>query len=127
VKTRRTKRGRRAHALLWLVHRGRVWLTQRPAPGVWAGLWSLPEWADAQALATLAGAWPGEGEALPTIEHALTHFDWSLQPLRWTLPARISAARLAGIEAALPRGRWFTLEQALASGLPAPVRKLLAA
>jgi len=27
---------------------------------------------------------------------------------------------------ALPAGRWFTLDQALAAGVPAPLRKLLA-
>jgi A/G-specific adenine glycosylase len=43
VKSRRARRGRRRHALLWVVQRGRWWLVQRPARGVWAGLWSLPE------------------------------------------------------------------------------------
>jgi A/G-specific adenine glycosylase len=127
VKTRRLKRGSRAHALLWLRHRGRVWLTQRPPAGVWAGLWSMPEWADAQMLATLAAAWPGRGEPLPKFKHVLTHFDWTLQPLRWTLPARTATASLLRIESDLPAGRWFTLDEALASGLPAPVRRLLAA
>jgi len=45
---------------------------------------------------------------------------------RWTLPARVAARRLAALQAALPPGRWFTLDEALAAGLPAPVRKLLA-
>ena len=126
VKTRRLKRGRREHALLWLQHRDRLWLTQRAATGVWAGLWSLPEWDEAETLAELAAGWPGEGEVLPVIHHVLTHFDWILRPLRWTLPARAAAARLAAVEAALPAGRWFTRDEALASGLPAPVRKLLA-
>jgi len=126
VKTRKLKRGRREHVLLWLMHRHQVWMTQRPETGVWAGLWSLPEWADAGALADLAAGWPGEGEAMPAIEHALTHFDWTLRPLRWTLPARCAASTLARVERALPPGRWFTIDEALASGLPAPVRKLLA-
>jgi A/G-specific adenine glycosylase len=60
VKTRRLKRGRREHALLWLQHRDRLWLTQRPATGVWAGLWSLPEWDEAETLAELAAGWPGK-------------------------------------------------------------------
>jgi A/G-specific adenine glycosylase len=126
VKTRRTVRGQREHALLWLEHRGRVWLVQRPEQGVWAGLWSLPEWASADTLAALVAGWPGTGTALPTIEHALTHFDWTLRPLHWALPDRLAARVLSDIEAALPPGRWFTRDEALASGLPAPVRKLLA-
>jgi len=126
VKTRRVRRGQRTHALLWLVHDGRVWLEQRPARGVWAGLWSLPEWPDAQALRALVQSWPGAGEDLPVIEHALTHFDWTLHPLRWELPADLSPRHLTAIEAGLPAGgRWHALARALEAGLPAPVRKLL--
>jgi A/G-specific adenine glycosylase len=125
VKTRRTKRGARSHALLWLCLGDQVWLVQRPARGVWAGLWSLPEFADASALRAQLGGWPGRGEALSPIEHALTHFDWTLQPLRWRLPARLGRARRDALTATLPPGRWFDLPDALQMGLPAPVRKLL--
>jgi len=127
VKTRRSTRGARAHALLWLVQADRLWLTQRPGRGVWAGLWSLPEFEAPDSLNTLLQGWPGHGEWLPVIEHALTHFDWKLQPLRWQLPARLSAARTTSLTAQLAAGRWVTVEQALQMGLPAPVRKLLAA
>ena len=129
VKTRKLKRGQRAHALLWLVRRGpaadHVWLVQRPATGVWAGLWSLPEFESVDALRAAAVDWPGQGEALTTLAHALTHFDWAMTPWRLVLPAALSAARRARLEAALPEGRWFSLDAALKLGLPAPVRKLL--
>jgi A/G-specific adenine glycosylase len=125
VKSRRLVRGRRSHALLWLRQRRggveQTWLVQRPPTGVWAGLWSLPEYGDAAVLEALAAAWPGQGEWLAPIEHALTHFDWTLQPLAWQLPARAREPH------GLPPGRWFSLAEALALGLPAPVRKLLAA
>ena len=127
VKTRKLKRGRRRHALLWLEHRGRSWLTRRADAGVWAGLWSLPEFDDPVALEALLSGWPGSGDWLPAIEHALTHFDWTLQPLRWTLPTRLGAARLEALLAGLPAGRWVTPAEALSMGLPAPLRKLLAA
>ena len=124
VKSRRLVRGRRSHALLWLrQRRGGVehsWLVQRPPTGVWAGLWSLPEYADAAELESLAAGWPGQGEWLAPIEHALTHFDWTLQPMAWQLPAR------ARLPAGLPAGRWTRRDEALALGLPAPLRKLLA-
>jgi A/G-specific adenine glycosylase len=123
VKTRRLKRSRRAHALLWLEHRGRVWLVQRPDQGVWAGLWALPEYADQAALEAVVSGWRGEGHWQATVEHALTHFDWTLKPLLWTWPAR----GVAPPEQSLPAGRWFSLDEALALGLPAPIRKLLAA
>ena len=119
VKTRKLKRGRRTNALL-LLHQGeRLWLVQRPGQGVWAGLWSLPEFDDASALQQATAAWPGQGEWLPAFVHALTHFDWTLQPLAWRLPTR--ARRPEG----LPEGRWFSRDEALAMGLPAPVRRLI--
>jgi len=70
---------------------------------------------------------PGERTVLPVIEHALTHFDWTLRPLRWTLPARGVAAALrewSTLPWASP-GKWVTPQEALALGLPAPVRRLL--
>ncbi len=120
VKSRRLKRGRRTHALLWLRQGSRWWLVQRPATGVWAGLWSLPEFDSADTLQRLADGWRGDGEWLAPVQHALTHFDWTLQPLAWTLPAR------AALPAGVPEGRWCEPAQALALGLPAPVRKLFA-
>jgi A/G-specific adenine glycosylase len=111
--------------LLWLAQVDRMWLVQRPAKGVWAGLWSLPEFDTPEAVQAFLAGWPGRGETLPTIEHALTHFDWTLQPLRWQLPARMAAKRLDALSARLPQGRWVGLDEALQLGLPAPVRKLL--
>jgi A/G-specific adenine glycosylase len=125
VKTRRLKRGRREHVLLWLRQGNRLWLVQRPGTGVWAGLWSLPEWPADEELSSRVARWPGEGEALPVIEHALTHFDWTLRPLRWTWPEPLDGPRQQALEEALPAGRWVTPVQALQLGLPAPVRRLL--
>ncbi|MDP3223145.1 MAG: A/G-specific adenine glycosylase, partial [Rubrivivax sp.] len=50
VKTRRLKRSQRENALLWLEHRKRVWLVRRPETGVWAGLWTLPDYPSVTAL-----------------------------------------------------------------------------
>jgi A/G-specific adenine glycosylase len=124
VKLRRAARGSRRHALLWLEHRGRWWLVQRPPRGVWAGLWSLPEAASVDHWRARLAGWPGEGSELPPIEHALTHFDWTLQPLHWRLPARLPAARLQALAAVLPPGRWVARAEALQLGLPAPLRRL---
>lgn len=131
VKTRKLKRGRREHVWLWLrrVDHGRdeVWLEQRPATGVWAGLWSLPEFDSSAAFEAASAGWPGAGESLPSFTHVLTHLDWRLHPMRWTLPVRLGAARRARIESAWPTGRWFSIDEALAAGLPSPLRKLLLA
>lgn len=126
LKSRRTRRGQRSNALLWLRHRGEVLLVRRPERGVWAGLWSLPEFSDLSAAQTTVATWRGKGEALPTIRHVLTHFDWHLQPLRWDLPPRIASATRARIATALG-ARWVSDGDALRMSLPAPVRQLLSA
>lgn len=125
VKTRRVQRRQLHNAWAWLVSGSRVWLVQRPPRGVWAGLWSLPEFESASdARAALAGL-PAEPIELPPFVHVLTHRDWTLAPLRWTLPARLPAAARQALESRWPEGRWFALDEALALGLPAPVRRLL--
>ncbi len=128
VKTRKLKRGARRNAMLWLVDaEQRLWLTQREAKGVWAGLWTLPLFDSLDEVNELLRKWPGRGEALPPIDHALTHFDWRLEPWQHALGARLSAARRSAIESKLPAGAWFERDAALALGLPAPIRKLLLA
>ena len=101
-------------------------LVRRPERGVWAGLWSLPEFDHLRAARAALARWPGRAQALPAIHHVLTHFDWQLQPLRWDLPARTTAATREAIAAALD-GRWIDDADALRMSLPAPVRKLLGA
>jgi A/G-specific adenine glycosylase len=125
VKTRKLKRGRRENTLLWLEREdAALWLTQRPDTGVWAGLWSLPEFADLPALQQLTRSWPGESQPLAVVEHVLTHFDWQLQPVRHRL-AGAQDSVLRQIESSLPSGRWISRTDALDLGLPAPIRKLL--
>jgi A/G-specific adenine glycosylase len=119
VKTRKLKRSQRENALLWLQRGGDVYLVQRPHKGVWAGLWSLPEFAGVQALEDWAANRAGHGDWLPPIEHALTHFDWTLHTLAWHLPPA------AALPAGLPEGRWVDRGAALLLGLPTPVRRLL--
>jgi A/G-specific adenine glycosylase len=131
VKTRKLKRGRRENLWLCLRWRDQVWLAQRPETGVWAGLWSLPELADEAAWAPLAKAWPGEARRLPSFTHVLTHLDWMLHPVCWTFPDDLAPGRVQqavdGLGLGPGTGRWFGVEEALRSGLPAPVRKLLGA
>ena len=129
VKTRKLKRSRREHLWLWLSWNEKIWLVQRPPTGVWAGLWSLPEFASRAALDEMASAWSGEAESLPSFTHTLTHLDWTLHPLRWTLPALSSQASVQVITEECSSsdsvGKWCSFNEALAMGLPAPLRKLL--
>jgi A/G-specific adenine glycosylase len=117
VKTRKLKRGRRENWWLWVERRGesggQVLLQQRPARGVWAGLWTLPMFDDeASAVAALPGA---QLETLPRIEHALTHFDWVLHTAR----AEVAAGSMT------PGGTWVAREKLVNYALPAPLKKLI--
>lgn len=116
VRTRKLKRSRREHWWLWLEHEGRIWLEQRPARGVWAGLWTLPLFEDEAQLLSQARLLSAQApEPLPRIEHALTHFDWVLHPRR--LPLQ---------QAARPgEGAWVAREELPRYALPAPLKKLL--
>lgn len=127
VKGRRARRGAREHVWLWLRWRQRLWLVRRPEQGVWAGLWSLPEFDSPAAFDALNAGWPGRGEALESFTHVLTHLDWTLHPQRWTLPDDLATAAVDSLTCAWPDGRWFTLDEALGLGLPAPLRRLLSA
>ncbi len=117
----RTRKLRRTAQSVWLLRaedgRGAVWLEKRPTPGVWAGLYCLPVFDSRQALE----------EALPqtvtlrdepAILHVLTHKDLHLHPVGATLE-RGSVRR--------EQGGWFSAEEWPRLGLPAPVRRLLAA
>ena len=125
VRSRRLVRGRREHVWLELRWRDAVFLVEREARGVWAGLWSLPEIESIAALEALVAGWPGAGESLAPFVHALTHFDWHLQPVRWTIAPDTPARSVVPLVARWPTGRWFAVDEALARGLPAPLRKRL--
>lgn len=113
-------RAQREHWWLWLQQGDRIWLEQRPAQGVWAGLWTLPLLDSEAACRNRVGG--HEAESLPSIRHVLTHFDWLLHPVRVRGPQSASELIAAEGEAA---GRWFTLAEAWELALPAPLRKLL--
>ncbi len=127
VKSRKLRRSRREHTWLWLRWGDRTWLSRRPDEGIWAGLWSLAEYDSPAALANASASWPGRAERLPSLVHSLTHLDWTLHPVRHSIPDGIGAAEVDRVTASLADGAWFAPDTALALGLPAPVRKLISA
>jgi A/G-specific adenine glycosylase len=97
-----------------------VLVQRRPPSGVWGGLWSPPQFAsDRDALAWCRqefGDTP-ESQMLPPIDHAFTHFDLRLNPLR------VRCARNTSVRDA-DTHRWYPLEAPLRIGLPQPIRRL---
>jgi len=114
----------RAIRMLVLERAGTILLEKRPAAGIWAGLWSLPE-VDvdtdvARHCMARFHASVNVGETLPPIAHGFTHFNLTIHPQR-------VAVRRWPLRAEAPGLLWLTRDDALGAALPAPIRKLLAA
>ncbi|MBT3067828.1 A/G-specific adenine glycosylase [Rhodoferax sp. U11-2br] len=118
VKTRKLKRSAQTIWLLWAqAEEGAVWLSQRPTPGVWAGLYCLALFDDRDALqASVPPALQHQMQDLPVSKHVLTHKDLYLHPVHVVLP-KVSPPDVAGA--------WVAAERWPSLGLPAPIRKLL--
>jgi len=107
-----------------------VLLERRPAAGIWGGLWSMPEFgSEAEALEWCrrelgdGGAGPsggGKAEPLGVIEHAFTHFDLRLHPVR----VRVSGPTRPGVHDGDAR-LWYDLSAPPRVGLPQPIAMLL--
>lgn len=121
----KSRKLRRSSQSLWLLHAqaedGSVWLQKRPTPGVWAGLYCLPVFDSRSALEqALPATLRGELRDGEPFLHVLTHKDLHLHPVQATL--RVTR----GLQGQ-GQGEWFGPGQWPGLGLPAPVRKLLAA
>jgi A/G-specific adenine glycosylase len=120
VKSRAPRRGAQA---LWLLRAqagdGSVWLEKRPASGIWGGLHCLPVFDSREALqaSVPVSARTRLRDDVPFL-HVLTHKDLHLHPVQ----ARVPASALHRRE-----GAWFASGEWPLLGLPAPIRKLLAA
>ncbi|MDQ7988295.1 MAG: A/G-specific adenine glycosylase [Candidatus Dactylopiibacterium sp.] len=101
-----------------------VLLEQRPARGVWGGLYSLPELVDGETpqagALRLLGTPLQDWRALPPVQHAFTHFRLEIRP--WL--RRLEASAPIAAEGRLD---WIARDALESTGLPAPVRKLLQA
>ena len=126
VKQRRERKA--LEAVLLLAERGKdaeraVLVERRPASGIWGGLWSPPQFeSEAEALEWCRRELGllESSEALAPIDHAFTHFDLRLNPLRVRCAARAVAVRDADDRL------WYELETPPKVGLPRPIHELFA-
>jgi A/G-specific adenine glycosylase len=113
----------RATCMLLLLKDGEVLLEKRPPSGIWGGMWSLPEIADAAGVRTHCRSRYGCSIAAPQplapLAHGFTHFRLTIQPLLCRVEKLAPVAREAGLV-------WLTPEEAHGAAIPVPVRKLLA-
>ena len=126
--TPRPKKARPQRAALTLLLRrpdGAVYLEQRPAAGLWGGLWSLPQFDDHAAAQQwlherIPSALPNP-MALAPYHHAFTHFDLVLTPL--VLHVQQPPDRIADDE----RHCWYDPAAPQRIGLAKPTVDLIAA
>lgn len=114
----------RSQRFLLLTHADQVLLVKRPAPGIWGGLWCLPEVADdedAELAAHLRYGASGSVNAitLPPIAHAFTHF-------RLTLQVTHLLANRVEPRAMQPGAMWLARDDIAKAALPTPISRLLA-
>jgi len=104
-----------------------ILLERRPAPGIWGGLWSPPQFESELAALEWCRQEIGEPElnmpGLEPIDHAFTHFDLRLNPLR----VRFKRQDIV-VGDSVVRDRddrlWYTLHEPPRVGLPQPIRQL---
>ncbi len=97
--------------------RHRILLRRRAPSGIWGGLWSLPGTDELPLSPSLKRL-----TALAPMRHDFTHFRLHIQfsHLRWP-----DTGLTAGHVAQTEDEGWFELADALALGLPQPIRRLL--
>jgi len=99
-----------------------LYMERRPPVGIWGGLWSLPEVADAN-----VGAWCEETlnisanghESWQILRHSFSHFDLDILPV---------VVRIEGASRKVTDGdavTWYRLQESPPGGIAAPVQKLI--
>jgi A/G-specific adenine glycosylase len=111
---------------------GAVRLIQRPARGIWGGLWSPPEYASQQEVELAVGQDVAATSALRPLDelrHAFTHFDLVIRPLQMDVAAHAASGATAvgapTVADSSAKSMWYNPARPEAVGLPAPVTQLI--
>ena len=99
-----------------------VLLEQRPASGIWGGLYSLPEISPGESAGQASLRYLGqalEGFVVqPALRHSFTHFTLDIHPWQLRIAAIPTGVQASGL-------RWVSRDELAEVCLPSPIRKLL--
>lgn len=96
----------RAGYFLWTIAQGRLLLEKRPSPGIWGGLWCLPQIEEKPLTASMHGKF----------RHVFTHY--KLNASVWTAET--------GCPSSIPDyQRWVSHNELADIGLPTPIRSYI--
>ena len=102
---------------------GELLLVRRPSTGIWGGLWSFPEIADAGATGNFCidqfNRVPDSITPWQVLRHSFTHYHLDISPVLVQLDCDPGLV-LEGADQL-----WYKLSQPAAVGMPAPVSRLL--
>jgi len=114
---------RQIHWLIARADNGSILLEQRPNSGIWGGLWSFPEFNSAKELTAFSQQYLTSNntniEIKNTIRHVFTHFKLDILP--YLVHSSIYVQQIDNINSF----SWYTINDALRLGLPAPVKAFL--
>lgn len=102
-------------------HGEQVWLEQRPAVGLWGGLYCFPQFANKEQLQQYlnqCGIALAQTQQLIAFRHTFSHFHLDIMPI-W---CNVQESKACMEEKA---GLWYNLVQPPEVGLAAPVERLL--
>ncbi|MBJ7537831.1 A/G-specific adenine glycosylase [Marinomonas transparens] len=108
--------------LVLMNQQSQLLLEKRPQTGIWGGLWSLPELASEESIVLhIEQRFATQVKtvtALLSFRHTFSHYHLDISPSR---------IQMQDTNLVMEGGKyqWFSLEQALQLGLPAPVRSIL--
>jgi len=123
VKPKKAIPTRQTHWLVARSQNGSILLEQRPNKGIWGGLWSFPEFDTTSELETFSQQKlttnTANIEVQTTIRHIFTHFKLDIFP--YLVHSSIYVQQIDHNKTF----SWYTINDALRLGLPAPVKAFL--
>ena len=101
----------------------RICLIKRPETGIWGGLWCFPEFDTQEAMSDWLTSQNLELQCNPkaeaVVEHQFSHYKLQMQP------HRCDTTKVEHRVAEVDTRAWFTMDEAVKLGLPAPVLGML--